>query len=183
VAQLIRGLRRFNEEQKREVRVFFLTASPPQIGRAIREKLQLDGIEYDSITFKDQLQNLVRGKFRNLREHVGFKLTELLKSRREMAPSRTIPLGDDWESDPLSTLRRHPHGAVDRARPTSSRRPRGSSLDRRREAADEWQRAFSCGEAHLHQPGAAYAAGAVALLRFAVGAHVQFLSNGGEPAR
>jgi hypothetical protein len=102
VAQLIRGLRRFNESQGREVRIYFLTASPPQIGRAIREKLSLDGIEYDGITFKDQWHNLMRGKFRNLREHVGFKLTELLKSRREMPPdSQEVLFGDDWESDPL----------------------------------------------------------------------------------
>lgn len=102
VAQLIRGLRRYNEAERREVRIYFLTASPPQIGRAIREKLSLDGIEYDGITFKDQLHNLVRGKFRNLREHVGFKLTELLKSRRDMPPeSQEVLFGDDWESDPL----------------------------------------------------------------------------------
>jgi len=102
VAQLIRGLRRYNQDQGREVRVFFLTASPPQIGRAIREKLSLDGIEYDGITFKNQLQNLVRGKFRNLREHVGFKLTELLRNRREMPPdAHEYLFGDDWESDPL----------------------------------------------------------------------------------
>lgn len=102
VAQLIRALRRYNQEEGHEVRVYFLTASPPQIGRAIRDKLSLDGIEYEGITFKDQLHNLVRGKFRNLREHVGFKLTELLKSRRELPPdSREYLFGDDWESDPL----------------------------------------------------------------------------------
>ena len=102
VIELIRGLRRFSEAGEREVRVFFLTASPPQIGRAIREKLTLDGIEYDGITFKDQLHDLVRGKFRNLREHVGFKLSELLRSRRELPPeSQEILFGDDWESDPL----------------------------------------------------------------------------------
>ena len=102
VAQLIRAVRQFNEGAGREVRVYFLTASPPQIGRAIREKLSLDGIEHDGITFKNQWQNLVRGKFRNLREHVGFKLTELLKSRRSMVPdSHEVLFGDDWESDPL----------------------------------------------------------------------------------
>lgn len=102
VAQLIRALRRHNQEEGHEVRIYFLTASPPQIGRAIRDKLSLDGIEYEGITFKDQLHNLVRGKFRNLREHVGFKLSELLKSRRELPPASLEYLfGDDWESDPL----------------------------------------------------------------------------------
>lgn len=118
VVELIRGLRRANEAAGREVRIYFLTASPPQIGRAIREKLALDGIEYDGITFKDQLHSLVRGKFRNLREHIGFKLTELLKSRREMpADAREILFGDDWESDPLvySLYADILRGSVDRA--------------------------------------------------------------------
>jgi len=102
VIELIRGLRRVNEARARDVRVFFLTASPPQIGRAIRDKLTLDGIEYDGITFKDQLHDLVRGRFRNLREHVGFKLSELLRSRRDLPPeAQEILFGDDWESDPL----------------------------------------------------------------------------------
>ena len=67
------------------MRIYFVSASPPQIGQAIKEKLALDGIEYDGIVFKDQLQHLVRGKFRHLREQVGYKLTELLKAGR---PSR-----------------------------------------------------------------------------------------------
>lgn len=102
VSALIRRLRSYNEIHRREVRVYFLTASPPQIGRAIRDKLALDGIEYEGITFKDQLHDLVRGRFRSLREHVGFKLAELLRSRREMPPeSHEVLFGDDWESDPL----------------------------------------------------------------------------------
>lgn len=103
VATLIRSLRRVAEEQGREVRVFFLTASPPQIGRAIREKLALDGIVHDGIVFKDQLQNLLRGRFANLREQVGFKLTELLASRGSL-PEEAVEFlfGDDWESDPLA---------------------------------------------------------------------------------
>src|SRR5262249_18294582 len=86
VGPLIRNLRGIAAEQGRAVRVYFMSASPPQIAKAIKEKLTLDGVEYDGITFKNQLQHLVRGKFRNLREHVGYKLTELLKSRRTMPP-------------------------------------------------------------------------------------------------
>ena len=102
VVPLIRGLRAVATQAGREVRIYFISASPPQIARAIKEKLALDGIEYDGIVFKNQLQHLVRGKFRNLREHVGFKLTELLKSRHDMPPgSREVLFGDDWESDPI----------------------------------------------------------------------------------
>jgi uncharacterized protein DUF2183 len=102
VVPLIRNLRRIAVEQEREVRIFFISASPPQISKAIKHKLTLDRIEYDGIVFKNQLQYLVRGKFRNLREQVGFKLTELLKSRQQVAAqSEEVLFGDDWESDPL----------------------------------------------------------------------------------
>jgi len=102
VVPLIRGLRNVANQRGREVRIYFISASPPQIAKAIKEKLALDGIEYDGIVFKNQLQHLVRGKFRNLREHVGYKLTELLKSRREMpVGSQEVLFGDDWESDPI----------------------------------------------------------------------------------
>lgn len=102
VAALIRALRESALGRGRTIRVHFVSASPPQIGRAIRRKLELDGIIYDDIIFKNQLQRLFRGKFRHLREQVGFKLTELLKARKkESAIAREYLFGDDWESDPL----------------------------------------------------------------------------------
>jgi hypothetical protein len=102
VAPLIRSLREVAVDAQRPVRIYFMSASPPQIAKAIKQKLAMDGIEYDGIVFKNQLQHLMRGKFRNLREHVGFKLTELLKSRQHMpAESREVLFGDDWESDPI----------------------------------------------------------------------------------
>ncbi|HVN87143.1 MAG TPA: hypothetical protein VMW17_20115 [Candidatus Binatia bacterium] len=102
VAALIRALRGVGAAAGLDVRVYFLSASPPQIGKAIRDKLALDGIEYDEIVFKNQLQHLVRGKFRNLREHIGYKLAELFKWRNAApAHAREFLFGDDWESDPL----------------------------------------------------------------------------------
>ena len=102
VAALIRTVRESSLGRGRAIRVQFVSASPPQIGRAIRRKLELDGIVYDSIVFKNQLQRLMRGKFRHLREQVGFKLTELLKARQQEPPTaREYLFGDDWESDPL----------------------------------------------------------------------------------
>ena len=102
VAALIRALRQSAKEEGRTAFVYFISASPPQIGRAIREKLALDGVDVDGIVFKDQLQHLVRGRFRLLREQVGFKLAELLKARLA-APADAIEylFGDDWESDPV----------------------------------------------------------------------------------
>ncbi len=102
VAALIRALRETSLTRGRSLRVYFVSASPPQIGRAIRRKLELDGIVYEHIVFKDQLRRIMRGKFRHLREHIGYKLTELLKARRqEPATSREFLFGDDWESDAL----------------------------------------------------------------------------------
>jgi hypothetical protein len=102
VPQLIQALRRCAWARAQRPFVYFLSASPPQIGNAIREKLELDGIEYDGIIFKDQLRNLVRGRWRSVREHLGYKLGELLESRRlGPAAKREVLFGDDWESDPL----------------------------------------------------------------------------------
>jgi hypothetical protein len=102
VTALIRALRDTAERQQREIGVYFISASPPQIGRAIKQKLDLDGIVYDGIVFKDQLQRLMRGKFRHLREQVGYKITELLEARQsQLLEAREYLFGDDWESDPL----------------------------------------------------------------------------------
>ena len=102
VASLVKALRRTAAEGGRTTSVSFVTASPPQIGRAIREKLLLDGIEFDEIRFKDQFRHLMRGRFDVLREQVGFKLAELLQSARSGgADGEEILFGDDWESDPL----------------------------------------------------------------------------------
>jgi hypothetical protein len=102
VAALVKELRRTESERGGTTSVNFVTASPPQIGRAIREKLLLDGIEVDELRFKNQIQHLVRGNFEALREHIGFKLSELLQSARGgRRDGEELLFGDDWESDPL----------------------------------------------------------------------------------
>jgi len=103
VTDLLKGLRAAADRHQRPLAIYFISASPPQIGQAIRDKLRLDGVPYDGIAFKDQLQLLRRGKFRNLREHVGFKLGELFRGRAERATgTRELLFGDDWESDPVT---------------------------------------------------------------------------------
>ncbi len=86
VAELIRALKAAAERRGSSALVYFVSASPPQIGTAIRKKLALDGVPYDGIVFKDQLAYLKRGQLRNLREHVGFKLAELLRGRLAAPP-------------------------------------------------------------------------------------------------
>jgi hypothetical protein len=103
VIELLKGLRAAADRCGRPVGIYFISASPPQIGAAIRDKLRLDGVPYDGIAFKDQLQLIRRGKFGKLREHVGFKLGELFRGRAGRDPAtRELLFGDDWESDPLT---------------------------------------------------------------------------------
>src|SRR5207245_2546033 len=102
VAELIRALKAAAERHGRRALVYFVSASPPQIGGASRKKLALDGVPYDGIVFKDQLAYLKRGRLRNLREHVGFKLAELLRGRLAApAGAPELLFGDDWELDSL----------------------------------------------------------------------------------
>ena len=102
VVELIRGMRRCSIAAGYRQQLFFISASPPQISRAIREKLRLDGVEYEGISFKHQVRHLVRGRLDLLREQVGFKLDRLLAGARRVQPgARELLFGDDWESDPF----------------------------------------------------------------------------------
>jgi hypothetical protein len=103
VPEVLKALRAAAERRGRPLGIYFVSASPPQIGKAIRDKLALDGVAYDGITFKNQLEHLRRGRIRQLREHVGFKLAALLRGRLAgAADARELLFGDDWESDPLT---------------------------------------------------------------------------------
>jgi len=100
---VVKALHAAASRRQRRCGIYFVSASPPQIGAAIREKLALDGVPYDDIVFKDQLRHLRRGRLRNLREHVGFKLLELLAGRAAAEePPEELLFGDDWESDALT---------------------------------------------------------------------------------
>jgi hypothetical protein len=102
VSALIKGVRRTIERARRPVAVYFLSASPPQIGTAIREKLELDGIVYDGITFKDQMRHLIYARFDSVLEQIGYKMEGLLTSARDNVSGRVeLLFGDDWESDPF----------------------------------------------------------------------------------
>ena len=102
VVSLIRALRSRSESRGHETAVFFLSASPPQIGGAIREKLELDGIRYEGITFTHQVRHIIRARFDIVREQIGYKLDRLLSAAAESRPgTRELLFGDDWESDPF----------------------------------------------------------------------------------
>ncbi|MBZ0253503.1 MAG: hypothetical protein K8I02_09200, partial [Candidatus Methylomirabilis sp.] len=99
-AALLRELRRGSGKSNAKNPLYFISASPPQLAKVLEEKLELDNVEHEGITFKDQLSNLRRGSFRKLREQYGFKLSALLANRAKFPPkARETLFGDDSESD------------------------------------------------------------------------------------
>ena len=84
------------------VRVSFISGSPQQMRKVLTRKLELDGVAVDEFILKPNLRNLVRGRFRALREQVGYKLPALLSGRAGLPPSvHETCFGDDSEADAL----------------------------------------------------------------------------------
>ena len=84
------------------VRIAILSGSPRQLRDVLEEKLRLDGVRFDSLTLKDSLGNLRRGRLRALRGQLGYKLPALLWARRatDAGVGETL-FGDDAEADAL----------------------------------------------------------------------------------
>lgn len=94
-AALIRELRATGD-----ARLCIVSGSPTQMRRVLAEKLKLDGVEFDELVLKDNLKNIVRGRFKALRGQVGYKLPVLLESRaRAPQASEEVLFGDDAEAD------------------------------------------------------------------------------------
>jgi hypothetical protein len=81
-------------------RISIISGSPRQMRRVLEQKLRLDGVEWDEFILKPNLSNLMRGRFRALRDQVGYKLPALLESRRKFGqPVPETLFGDDAEAD------------------------------------------------------------------------------------
>jgi hypothetical protein len=100
---LVRALIRSHlEGSDRPFPIYFISASPPQMERKIREKLSLDGINPYGSFFKDNLKNLKPSRFWRLTHHLGYKLQALLDLRTRLGPNvKQILWGDDSESDAI----------------------------------------------------------------------------------
>jgi hypothetical protein len=99
-ATLLREIRRPLTGTTATARICFISGSPRQMRKVLTEKLRLDGVEYDEFILKPNLQNMLTGRFRAMREQVGYKLPALLAGRAGVAPTtREICFGDDAESD------------------------------------------------------------------------------------
>ncbi len=80
--------------------IFILSGSPEQMRKVLEAKLRLDGIQWDGFTLKPSLAMLLRGRFRFLRDQVGYKLAALLASRAgSTGEFDEVCFGDDAEAD------------------------------------------------------------------------------------
>jgi len=83
------------------VSIHILSGSPEQMRHRLEAKLRLDGITWDSFTLKPNLKNLLRLRFRALRDQLGYKLPALLQARATLSdsPVKETLFGDDAEAD------------------------------------------------------------------------------------
>lgn len=81
-------------------RICVISGSPRQMRRTLEEKFRLDRVAFDEFTLKPNVENLLRGRFRALRDQVGYKLPALLEGRARVPDSANETLfGDDAEAD------------------------------------------------------------------------------------
>jgi hypothetical protein len=81
-------------------RICFISGSPRQMRKVLTRKLHLDGVEFDEFILKPNLRNMLTGRFRAMREQVGYKLPALLAGRAGLqSETPETCFGDDAESD------------------------------------------------------------------------------------
>jgi hypothetical protein len=97
-ADLLRGLIQWDPA----CQVAIVSGSPTQMRAVLEEKLALDGVRFDSLILKDNLNNLKRGRLRAVRGQLGYKLPQLLRQRIGLGHGVHETLfGDDVEVDAL----------------------------------------------------------------------------------
>jgi hypothetical protein len=82
-------------------RICIVSGSPTQMRQVLAAKLALDGIDYDEFVLKNNLKNLLRGRFRSLRAQIPYKLPAMLQSRIGAAADAETLFGDDAEADAI----------------------------------------------------------------------------------
>jgi hypothetical protein len=102
VPELLQEIRRGPGETSRETPLLFVSASPTQLRRVLEQRMLLDRIEQDGFTLRDWGTLIRGGRFRKLREPIGYKLAALLLNRSELpVGAREFLFGDDTERDAL----------------------------------------------------------------------------------
>lgn len=82
-------------------RICIVSGSPTQMRNVLAAKLALDGIEYDEFVLKNNLKNILRGRFRALRAQIPYKLPAMLLSRINAPAELETLFGDDAEADAI----------------------------------------------------------------------------------
>ena len=91
------------ELSESKVGIHILSGSPEQMRRRLEAKLKLDGIAWETFTLKPNLRNMLRLRFRALRDQLGYKLPALLALRTaapdDLTGVKETLFGDDAEAD------------------------------------------------------------------------------------
>lgn len=82
-------------------RICIVSGSPTQMRQVLAAKLTLDGVEYDEFVLKNNLKNILRGRFRSLRAQIPYKLPAMLRSRIGATAETETLFGDDAEADAI----------------------------------------------------------------------------------
>src|SRR5205823_1264350 len=82
-------------------RICIVSGSPTQMRQVLAAKLALDGIQYDEFVLKNNLKNILRGRFRALRAQIPYKLPAMLRSRTGAPAALETLFGDDAEADAI----------------------------------------------------------------------------------
>ncbi|MEJ7598580.1 MAG: phosphatase domain-containing protein [Kofleriaceae bacterium] len=82
-------------------RICIVSGSPTQMRQVLAAKLRLDGVDYDEFVLKNNLKNILRGRFRALRAQVPYKLPAMLRSRLGASADKETLFGDDAEADAI----------------------------------------------------------------------------------
>ncbi len=82
--------------------IYIVSGSPEQLRRVLEAKLRLDGVRWDGLVLKPQLTNILRGRFKSIKEQVAYKLGAMLETRATLPPdTEEVMFGDDAEADAL----------------------------------------------------------------------------------
>jgi hypothetical protein len=84
-----------------EHRICIVSGSPTQMRQVLAAKLALDGVEYDEFVLKNNMKNILRGRFRSVRAQVPYKLPAMLQSRIGATAAHETLFGDDAEADAI----------------------------------------------------------------------------------
>jgi hypothetical protein len=134
-----------------ETALCFLSGSPEQLRAVLTKKLDLDGLCVEQLILKDGLDQIRRGRLKEIRNQVGYKLPAMFQLRlRYSGDFQEILFGDDTESDPLiyhlywSAIT----GQLDASHLTRAMRKAGASEDSAEEAASLSLRLTDKGKIH-----------------------------------